>query len=147
MTTEQALKAIASHIEPYFEPVPQRLLNNIAQIINQTRTIVRREVVMPDRKKMAPDMQAEWLKICEIHCVDPVLAKRGRVREKISAKAHFVRYLLLNFEYINMSQIARFFGNDHTTIIHLRDKSKVPCPIPPFHQKKRFLINDPAVPA
>lgn len=144
MTTEQAVKAIESHLDYYLDPVPQKLLNNIERIINSTRTIIRKEVIMPNRIKEKPDLQSEWLKICEIHMVDPVQAKKGRRRERISAKAHFVRYLLLNFEYVNLSQIARFFKNDHTTIINLRDKSKVPCPIPPFYQKKRFIINDPA---
>lgn len=140
MTTEQAVKAIESHLDYYMKHVPKMLLKDIANIINHTKTIVRREVILPERQKMAPHLQQEWEKICEIHLLDPKKAMKGRRRENISAKAHFVRYLLLNYEYINLTQIARFFGNDHTTIIHLRDKSKVPCPIPPFYQKKRFLI-------
>lgn len=141
MTTEQAVKAIESHLSYYMKHVPKMLLKDIAGIITHTKTVLRREVILPDRQKMAPDLQAEWLKICEIHCLDPKAAKRGRMRHNISAKAHFVRYLLLNYEYVNLTQIAKFFGNDHTTIIHLRDKSKVPCPIPPFYQRKRFIIN------
>jgi hypothetical protein len=145
MTTEQAVKAIESHIMYYFnlEDVPNPLLTNIKRIINsfKVQKITVREVLMPDRKKAAPDLQAEWLKICEIHLLDPKIAKKGRYKERIAAKAHFVRHIIMNYEYITLTQIAKFFGNDHTTIIHLRDHSSVPCPIPPLYQKKRFIIN------
>jgi chromosomal replication initiation ATPase DnaA len=140
MTTEQAVKAIASHLEVHLHSVPQSLLDKITSIINRTRTIVKKEVILQNLKSERPNLQKEWEKICAIHLVDPKEAKKGRRQERIGAKAHFVRYLLLNYKYINLMDLARFFGNDHTTIIHLRDKAKAPCPIPPFYQKKRFII-------
>ena len=140
MTTDQAVKAISSHLEVYMHSVPESLQNKIGNIINRTRTVVKKEVILANRQKKRPNLQQQWERICEIHMVDPVEAKKGRKQERISAKAHFVRYIIMNYEYVSLMDFARFFGNDHTTIIHLRDKSKVPCPIPPFYQKKRFVI-------
>jgi len=141
MTTEQAVKAIASHLEVHLHSVPQSLLDKITSIINRTRTIVKKEVILQDLKHERPDLQKEWEKICKLHCLDPIEAKKGRIPERIGAKAHFIRKMILTYDQITLMDFARFFKNDHSTIIHLRDRSKAPCPIPPFHQKKRFIIN------
>lgn len=141
MTTEQAVKAIASHLEPYIDDIPQKLLDNIGQIINRTRTIIRKEIIVEDRKPQRPDLKAEWIRICKLYGLDPIETKKGRQTPKITAKTHFIRYILLNYEYINLIDLADFFGMDHTSIIHLRDRSKVDCPYPPFYQRKRYIIN------
>jgi hypothetical protein len=140
MTTQQALNAIESHLERYIDDVPQRLLNKIAEVITQTKTIVKREVILPDRSKEIPDLEKTWIDICRIHDIDPVLARKGRQHDRVGARAHFVRHILLNYETINISQMARFFNNDHTKIMNLRDKSKAPSPIPPFYQKKIVMV-------
>lgn len=143
MTTEQAVKIIASHLEPYIDEIPKRLLDKIGDIINQTRTIIRKEIILEDRKPDRPDLKAEWERICKLYHLDPIETKRGRQSHKITAKTHFVRYILLNYEYVNLVDLAKFFGMDHTSIIHLRDRSKVDCPYPPFYQRKRYIINAP----
>lgn len=141
MTTEQAVKAIKTHLDMYIEEVPDRLLNTISEIINKTRTIIHKEIIMEDRKPEIPDLNAEWKRICVDHKLDPVKAKIGRERHKIAAKVHFIRYIMLNYQYVSLNDLARFFNLNHSTVIHARDRSKITCPIPPFYQKKRFIIN------
>lgn len=139
MTTDQAVNAINTHLETYMSRVPKALLNNIERIINQTRTIIKREVILPQKSNLAPDLQNEWKKICEFHNIDTVKAKKTREQEVVSVRAHFVRHILLHFENITIVKLAAFLEKDHTTIIHLRDRSKAPCPIPPLRQKKVIL--------
>lgn len=136
MTTEQAVNAINTHLERYMQRVPKPLLNNIERIINQTRTIIQREVILPERTFRAPELEKEWLRICSVHKIDPEQAKKKREQEYVSARSHFVRHILLHFENVKLTKLAAFLEKDHTTIIHLRDKSKAPCPIPPLRQKK-----------
>ena len=139
MNTEQAINAINTHLEHYMQRVPKALLNNIERIINQTRTIIKREVILPQRNTIAPDLNKEWKKICDFHKVDPVKAKKTREQDVVSVRAHFVRHILLHFENVTVVKLATFLGKDHSTIIHLRDRSKSPCPIPPLRQKKVIL--------
>lgn len=140
MTTEQAVKAIASHLEPYIDEVPDVLLKHIEKIINHTRTIIKKEIIFENRGDESPDLEAEWLKICEIHKLDPQFAKRGRQSQKIKAKVHFVRHILLNFKYVKIVELADFLNLHHTTVIALRDHSKVECVYPGFYQKKRYIV-------
>ena len=140
MTTEQAVKAIESHLKPHMEEVPEYLLNHIEGIINKTRTIIKKEIILENRTEEKPDLQAEWVKICEFHKINPVMAKRERHGEKIKAKVHFIRHILLNFKYISIVELAAFFGQHHTTIINLRDHSKVECVYPGFYQKRRYIV-------
>lgn len=139
MTTEQAVKAINTHLETYMPRVPKVLLNNIERIINETRTIIKREIIMPEKSSIAPDLHDEWIKICSIHGIDPVKARKTRLMEVVSVRAHFVRHIVLNFKNIKLTKLANFLGKDHSTIIYLRDKCKVPCSIPPLRQKKVIL--------
>lgn len=141
MTTEQAVKAIASHLDPYIDEVPEILLKHIEKIINRTRTIIKKEIIFENRGNESADLEAEWLKICETHKLDPNLAKRGRQGEKIKAKVHFVRHILLNFKYVKIIDLADFLELHHTTVIALRDHSKVECIYPAFYQKKRYVVN------
>lgn len=141
MTTEQAVKIIASHLEPYIDDIPQNLLNKITDIINKTRLIIRKEIIVEDRKQERPDLKAEWLKICNLYNLDPAKTKKGRQRPKIVAKTHFIRHILLNYEYVTLVDLSNFLNMHHTSIIQLRDRSKVDCPYPPFYQRKRFIIN------
>jgi len=146
MTTEQAVKIIGSYLEPYMHNVPQSLLDKIESVINRTRTIVKKEVILQDLIPQKPDLKMEWLIICKQHNLDPIEAMKGRRQERIGAKAHFIRKMVLTYKYVTLMDLARFFKNDHTTIIHLRDRAKAPCPLPPFYKKKRFIINDPVNP-
>ena len=141
MTTEQAVKVIKINLEIFMDSVPQPLLDKIESVINKTRTIVQKEIILENRLEEKPDLQNEWLRVCKIHNVDPVTSKHGRHYEKIRAKVHFIRHVLLNYKYITIMEIARFFKCDHTSVIALRDRSKVECVYPPFYQKKRVIIN------
>ena len=141
MTTEQAVKVIKINLEIFMDSVPQPLLDKIESVINKTRTIVRKEIILENRLPEKPDLQREWLRVCKIHNVDPVTSKKGRHYQKICAKVHFIRHVLLNYKYITLSELARFLDCDHTSVIALRDRSKVECVYPPFYQKKRVIIN------
>jgi len=141
MTTEQAVKIIKINLEVFMDSVPQPLLDKIESVINKTRTIVQKEIILENRLEEKPDLQKEWLRICKIHQIDPEVAKRGRHYEKVRAKVHFIRHILLNYRYITLAEIARFLKCDHTSVIALRDRSKVECVYPPFYQRKRVIIN------
>jgi hypothetical protein len=142
MTTEQAMKAIQSHLIEHFEEVPERLLINIREIINETRTIIKKEIICENLKNEKPDLQSEWIEICKLYDLDPVKAKKGRQAKKVSAKAHFVRKMILTYKYITLIDLKNFLGfGDHSTIINLRDWSKAECPLPPFYGRKRYIID------
>jgi hypothetical protein len=141
MTTEQAIKIIKSNLELFMDDVPQPLLDKIESVINKTRTIVQKEIILENRLPEKPDLQKEWLRVCKIHQIDPEAAKHGRHYEKVRAKVHFIRHVLLNYKYITLMEIARFLKCDHTSVIALRDRSKVECVYPPFYQRKRIIIN------
>lgn len=141
MTTEQAVKIIKINLEVFMDSVPQPLLDKIESVINKTRTIVQKEIILENRLPEKPDLQREWLRICKIHNVDPVTSKHGRHYEKVCTKVHFIRHVLLNYKYITLMELARFLKCDHTSVIALRDRSKVECVYPPFYQKKRVIIN------
>lgn len=141
MTTEQAVKIIKSNLELFMDDVPQPLLDKIESVINKTRTIVQKEIILENRLPEKPDLQKEWLRICKIHQIDPEAAKHGRHYEKVRTKVHFIRHVLLNYKYITLMEIARFLKCDHTSVIALRDRSKVECVYPPFYQRKRVIIN------
>jgi hypothetical protein len=145
MTTEQAVKAIESHLIQYFDEVPERLLVKIKDIINQTRTIIKKEIISENLKDEKPDLKKEWAEICRFYDLDPVKAKKGRQAKKVSAKAHFVRKIILTYKYVTLIDLKNFleFG-DHSSIINLRDWSKAECPIPPFYGKRRYIIAAPA---
>jgi len=142
MTTEQAMKAIQSHLIEHFEEVPERLLINIREIINETRTIIKKEIICENLKNEKPDLQSEWIEICKLYDLDPLKAKKGRQAKKVSAKAHFVRKMILTYKYITLIDLKNFLGfGDHSTIINLRDWSKAECPLPPFYGRKRYIID------
>lgn len=141
MTIEQAMKIIKENLELFMDRVPQPLLLKIEEVINKTRTIVQKEIILENRLPEKPDLQKEWLRVCKIHQIDPEVAKKGRHYEKVRAKVHFIRHILLNYKYITLMEIARFLKCDHTSVIALRDRSKVECVYPPFYQRKRIIIN------
>ena len=142
MTTEQAMKAIQSHLIEHFEEVPERLLINIREIINETRTIIKKEIICENLKNEKPDLQSEWIEICKLYDLDPLKAKKGRQAKKVSAKAHFVRKMILTYKYVTLIDLKNFLGfKDHSTIIYLRDWSKAECPLPPFYGRKRYIID------
>jgi hypothetical protein len=141
MTTEQAVKIIKENLEIFMDRVPQPLLDKIESVINRTRTVVQKEIIVENRLEEKPDLQKEWLRVCKIHQIDPEQAKRGRHYEKIRAKVHFIRHIFLNYKHITLMEVARFFKCDHTSIIALRDRSKVECVYPPFYTRKRVIIN------
>jgi hypothetical protein len=141
MTTEQAVKIIKENLEIFMDQVPQPLLDKIESVINRTRTVVQKEIIVENRLEEKPELQNEWLRVCKIHQIDPVTSKHGRHYEKIRAKVHFIRHVLLNYRYITLTEIARFLKCDHTSVIALRDRSKVECVYPPFYQRKRIIIN------
>jgi hypothetical protein len=141
MTTEQAVKIIKQNLEIFMDRVPQPLLDKIESVINRTRTVVQKEIIVENRLEEKPDLQKEWLRVCKIHQIDPETSKHGRQYEKVRAKVHFIRHVLLNYRYITLTEIARFLKCDHTSVIALRDRSKAECVYPPFYQRKRFIIN------
>ena len=51
MTTEQAVKAIESHLDEYIDEIPKKLLDKISDIINCTRLIIRKEIILVNRQK------------------------------------------------------------------------------------------------
>jgi len=136
------MKAIQSHLIEHFEEVPERLLINIREIINETRTIIKKEIICENLKNEKPDLQSEWIEICKLYDLDPLKAKKGRQAKKVSAKAHFVRKMILTYKYITLIDLKNFLGfGDHSTIINLRDWSKAECPLPPFYGRKRYIID------
>ena len=141
MTSEQAVKLIQKILEPYTDELPEKILNRIENVIKDTRVIVRREIIHENRLEERPDLQKEWIQICSIHKVDPKTAKKGRHYEKICVKVHFIRHVLLNYKFITLVEIAKFLKCDHTSVIALRDRSKVDCVYPPFYQRKKIIIN------
>ena len=148
MTTEQAIKAIGSHLDPYMNHIPQSLLNNIEKVIKSTRTILKKEVIvremiLENRLEESPNLENEWQRICDIYKADPIATKKGRHEHKIRVKVHFIRHVLLKYKYITLVELGRFLKLDHTSVISLRDRSKVECPILPFFQKKRIIITVP----
>lgn len=136
MKINKAMILIKEELQPFFKRVPQPLLNRIERIVLETRTVIKREIGYPERLDGFPNLDDEWLKICKIHNLDPVIAKGNRKRENVAARTHFVRYLYLKYENVTSKRIGRFFNKDHSTILHMRDFSKVPCPIAPLFQKK-----------
>jgi hypothetical protein len=138
MTIDQAVKAIGSHLEPYMDEVPERLLNTIRDIIMTTRRVVEKQVILQKLNWQKPNLQKEWEAVCAEHNLDPVMAMKGRDHYKVQAKAHFVRYIFLTYKYVTVMDLANFLKAHHTTIIHLRDASKAHCIYPPFGKKKRY---------
>ncbi len=108
MTTEQAVKAIQSHLAEHIEEVPERLLENIKDIINSTRLIIKKEVICENFKTEKPNLKKEWAEICKLYDLDPVKAKKGRQAKKISAKAHFVRKIILTYKYVTLIDLKNF---------------------------------------
>jgi hypothetical protein len=142
MTIDQAVKAIGSHLEPYMDEVPERLLNTIRDIIMTTRRVVEKQVILQKLNWKKPDLQTEWELICTEHGIDPVKAIKGRDQYKVEAKAHFVRYIFLTFKYVTVMDLAKFLKAHHTTIIHLRDVSKAHCIYPPFGKSKKYVMSE-----
>ena len=46
MTTEQAVKIIKENLEIFMDRVPQPLLDKIESVINRTRTVVQKEIIL-----------------------------------------------------------------------------------------------------
>lgn len=145
MTTEQATKAIQSHLNEYMDEVPERLLYYINDIINKTRIIIKKEYIVENLLDKKPNLNKEWIEICKIYNIDPEKSKcrGGRKREYVTARVHFVRKMYVTYKHISLIELQRFFGyNDHSSVINLRDWSKVECPYPPFYGKKRFIVGE-----
>jgi hypothetical protein len=143
MTIDQAVKAIGSHLEPYMDEVPERLLNTIRDIIMTTRRVVEKQVILQKLNWQKPDLQTEWELICAEHGIDPVKAMKGRDQYKVEAKVHFIRYIFLTYKYVTLMDLANFLKAHHTTIIHLRDASKAHCIYPPFGKSKKYITPEP----
>lgn len=139
MKIDKAMSLIEDELQPFFKRVPKPLLNRIEQIVLQTRTVIKREIGYPERLDIIPNLSDEWVQICKIHNLDPVSAKINRKQENVSVRTHFVRYLYLKYQNITSKAIGRFLGRDHSTVLHMRDFSKVPCPIAPLFQRKVIL--------
>lgn len=139
MKIEKAMSLIEEELQPFFKKVPKPLLNRIERIVLETRTVIKREIGYPERIHTFPNMEDEWVKICQMHNLDPVIAKTNRKQENVSARTHFVRYLYLKYDQVTSKRIGRFLGRDHSTVLHMRDFSKVPCPIAPLFQRKVIL--------
>lgn len=140
MTTQEAIQLIESELTPYFKKVPKPLLNRIERIIKGTKTLIHREVPLLDQVAAAPNLQNEWLEICKLHNIDPTEAKQGRVQSRVKVRTHFVRYIISKYENVTLQDIGAFLGRDHSTIIHMRDRCKCVCPIPPFYQRRFTII-------
>jgi len=136
MTIEKAMKAIESHLAYYMPRVPKALMNNIEQIVKQSRTIIQKEVFVPERKKDLQNLSTVWAEICKAHGVDPVAAKIMRNAEYVAVRVHFVRHVILKYTGVTLTQLGRFLNRDHSTIIYLRDECKIDKPIPPLRQRK-----------
>ena len=139
MKIDKAMSLIEDELQPFFKKVPKPLLNRIERIILETRTVIKREIGYPERINTFPNLDDEWVKICKTHNLDPVTAKTNRKQENVSARTHFVRYLYLKYDQVTSKRIGRFLGRDHSTVLHMRDFSKVPCPIAPLFQRKVIL--------
>jgi len=142
MTTQEAIQLIESELTPYFKKVPKPLLNRIKRIIKGTKTLIHREVPLIDQVAAAPNLQNEWLEICKMHNIDPTEAKKGRVQSRVKVRIHFVRHIISKYENVTLQDIGAFLDRDHSTIIYMRDKCKMPCPIPPFYQRRFTIIPD-----
>jgi len=136
MTIDKAMKAIESHLAYYIPRVPKALLNNIEQIVKEARTIVQKEVFVPEKKKELQNLSTVWGEICKVHGVDPVAAKIRRNAEYVAVRVHFVRHVLLKYNGVTLIQLGKFLKRDHSTIIYLRDECKIDKPIPPLRQRK-----------
>jgi hypothetical protein len=139
MTTQEAIKLIEEELHPYFKRVPKPLLNRIHNIIKGTKTLIHREVPLLDQVSAAPNLQNEWVEICKLNNVDPTEAKEGRVQSKVRVRTHFVRHIISRYENVTLQDIGTFLGRDHSTVIHMRDRCKAACALPPFY-KRRFTI-------
>ena len=142
MTTQEAIELIEEELIPYFKRVPKPLLNRIHNIIKGTKTLIHREVPLLDQIAAAPNLQNEWVKICKLHNVDPGEAKQGRQQSKVRVRTHFVRHIISKYENVTLKDIGYFLGRDHSTVIHMRDRCKCVCPIPPFYQRRFTIIPD-----
>lgn len=136
MTIDKAMKAIESHLAYYMPRVPKALMNNIEQIVKQSRTIIQKEVFVPERKKDLQNLSTVWGEICKAHGVDPIAAKLRRSSEYVKVRVHFVRHVLLTYNGVTLNHLGRFLNKDHSTIIHMRDRCKIDKPIPPLKQRK-----------
>jgi hypothetical protein len=139
MTTQEAIQLIEDELNPYFKRVPKPLLNRIHNIIKGTKTLIHREVPLMDQISAAPNLQNEWVEICKLHNVDPNEGKQGRVQSKVRVRTHFVRHIISRYENVTLQDIGTFLGRDHSTVIHMRDRCKAACALPPFY-KRRFTI-------
>jgi len=140
MTTQEALILIEEELQPYFKRVPKPLLNRIHNIIKGTKTLIHREVPLLDQIAAAPNLQNEWLEICKLHNIDPAEAKKGRLQSRVRVRTHFVRHIISKYENVTLQDIGKFLERDHSTIIYMRDRSKIPCQLPPFHQRRFTII-------
>ena len=135
MTIEQAMKVIEQNLDFYLDPIPPRLLKRIKEVVLRCKTITEKEYISATQRNDPPDLESEWLQMCEKYRVNPNEAlNRCRQHKYISIRVHFVRYILSQFNnsVISVSDLARFMNRDHSMIIHYRDYSKVDCALPPL---------------
>lgn len=140
MTTQEAIELVEEELQPYFKKVPKPLLNRIERIIKGTKTLIHREVPLIHQVAAAPNLQNEWVEICKLHNIDPTIAKKGRLQSRVRVRTHFVRHIISKYENVTLQDIGDFLERDHSTIIYMRDRCKMPCPLPPFYQRRFTII-------
>lgn len=142
MTKKEFIKELKDYFsdhewKPYDEKRMMLLLNKFEEEMKPV--VIKREIEHPQRVDSFPDMESEWLKICKLYNVDPIASRKNKKQENVSARTHFVRYMYLKYDKITSTSIGKFLGRDHSTVLHMRDFSKVPCKIAPLFQKKVIL--------
>jgi hypothetical protein len=143
MTKKEFVKELKDYFsdhewKPYDEKRIMLLLNKFEEE-SKPVVLIKQEVEYPERVDSFPDMENEWLKICQIHNIDPVTSRKNKKQENVSARTYFVRYMYLKYNKVTSTAIGKFLGRDHSTVLHMRDFSKVPCEIAPLFQKKLIL--------
>lgn len=130
MKIEQAMKIIDNNLSRYIDPVPLALLKRIKDVIVKVNTVTKPNSLKHEK----PDLEAEWLRICNEYNENPESVKRLKKFYYVSIRCHFVRYILNEYDnaYISLSELGRFLGRSHHMIIYYRDFAKVECPLPPM---------------
>lgn len=136
MTAEQASKIICQRYELDLSEYEMKRMSEIIKSVS----IVKKEVIIKQGEvKKDANLRDIFSYICSLHNVSPNVAKsKSRRMKHVACRVHFVRYLYLNNYVVTLKEIADFLNRDHSSVITMRDSSKVFCEIPPFNFKYKF---------
>ena len=91
------------------------------------------------------DFEAELSYISHLHHVPACkITKKSGTESVMSAKTHFVRYLVKKYPDLPFKLIKQFFNCHHSNITYLLRNSNIPCPLPPVKEigKRAYLKQD-----